>query len=59
MSDVIVNPRFLALAIKAQASFSKASRMDQALEGQFCVHDMLDMLGDDIDRETLPKENAK
>ncbi|MEP5769113.1 hypothetical protein [Nisaea sp.] len=52
MRNLVLDPDFLRLALKAQDNLRKAHRMDDAngLEAQFCVHDMLDMLGAEIDR---------
>ena len=57
-----MDPRILTLAMKAQAEFSKARRMDDrhGVSGQFCVNDMLDILGRELDaardrRETNTK----
>ena len=44
--DCTADPRFLALALKAQSAFGKSTRMDDSanLEGRFAVLDMLDIL---------------
>lgn len=53
MDDVTRHPTFLALAMKAQNNLSRCrSRHDSEFTtAQFCIHDMLDMLGAEIDRQ--------
>lgn len=52
MGGLITDPEFLRLAMRAQESFSKVSRMEHAIEGQLLVSDMLDMLAEELDGGT-------
>ena len=58
MGNILTDPTFLHLVSKARQSFSNARRMDEALEGQFAVQDMLDMLGAEIDRDIARHEGG-
>lgn len=51
---LMTDPKFLHLAMKAQADFGKSRRIDDehSLKGTFAVFEMLDMLDADMDART-------
>ncbi len=53
MADIMESPKFLSLALKAQSKMGASRRQGDSeyTEGLFCVLDMLDMLGKELDEE--------
>lgn len=49
----MTDPEIIRLTLKAQKHLNKSTRMDEpdGIEAQFCVQDILDRLGESIDRE--------